>query len=227
MATRPLLDESWDLMLRCCMVLAALTGVVCLAVPACAELAIFAWLMFVTSGPTATFLPSASEPVLMLFGRLHSPWMLASLAVAAIAIVEWVNYRVFDAVLGARMMSAVRSATLTRTLTRWFRASPFATTVVGALTPVPFWGVRVCAVTAGYSMPRFIVATVVGRFPRVWLFAFLGAALPTGQSILLLVAGIVVVVGLVTATSKLRGRSPARGEDPRMPGGRLAATDPL
>ena len=201
-AARPVLNRSWDLMLYCCGAAAVATLFVCLLVPASTELAVFTWLMFFTSGPTATFLPSASEPILMAFGTLYPATLLAGLGVAAIALVEWINYRVFGAVMHTEAMARARSARFTRRVTAWFAVQPFATIVVSAFTPIPFWFVRICGVLAHYSMPRFILATALGRAPRVWLFAFLGTALSLRGSVILLVGALVVLTGAIVGASK-------------------------
>lgn len=203
-ALRPVLDNTWDLMLYCCAGAALATLVICAVRPLWSELAVFTWLMFFTSGPTSTFLPSASEPILVAFGALYPATLLATLGVVAIALVEWLNYRVFTSVMHAPAMTRVRTARLTRRLETWFGMWPFLTTVVAALTPIPFWVVRICGVTAGYPAARFIAATAIGRFPRIWLFAFLGTALPFAGTAAMLGAGVVIVAAGVAAAAKRR-----------------------
>ncbi len=208
-ALRPVLPRSWDPMMYSCLVAGVATVLACSVFPTCTELAVFTWLMFFTSGPTSTFLPSASEPLLMAFGKLYPPLALAGLGVVGIALVEWVNYRVFGAVMHTDSLTRVRSARLTRRITACFAIQPFVTTAVAALTPMPFWVVRICGVLAQYPMPRFILATAIGRFPRIWLFAFLGTALPLSGSAILLGGGAVILVGAVVAASKRKRLVPS------------------
>lgn len=200
------LDRSWDPMIYSCMTAGALTVLVCALFPVATQLAVFTWLMFFTSGPTATFLPSASEPILMAFGKLYPPIVLATLGVAGIALVEWVNYRVFGTVMHSKALTGVRSTRLSRRLTAWFAVQPFLTTVVAAFTPIPFWAVRICAVIVKYPTPRFIAATVVGRYPRIFLIASLGAALPLSSATILLGGGVLVLAGTLVAMSRRRAQ---------------------
>lgn len=181
--------------------------------PGADELAAFAWLMFFTSGPTSTFLPSASEPILMAFGKLYPPLLLAVIGVAAIALVEWVNYRVFGAVLLARKMERVRSAKVTRGIKACFDVQPFSTVVIAAFTPIPFWVARCCAVISLYPMQRFIVATALGRFPRIWLIATVGTLLPFSSSAILAGGG-VVILGAGAAAAVTRRRRSQRTTEP-------------
>jgi len=204
LGSRRILDRSWDQLLYCCAGAALMSATVWLLVPGSEELAVFAWLMFLTSGPFSTFLPSASEPILLAFGKLYPPLLLALLGVTAIALVEWLNYRVFGAVLLARRMDKVRSARVTRWVMRWFEILPFGTVVVAALTPIPFWLARCCAVISHYPMPRFIVATAIGRFPRIWLIAAAGTLLPVSSAAILTVGGVLVIVAGVAGVSRRR-----------------------
>jgi membrane protein YqaA with SNARE-associated domain len=202
--SRTVLARSWDRLLYCCGGAALLSLTVWCLFPRSEELALFAWLMFLTSGPTSTFLPSASEPILMAFGKLYSPLLLALIGVAAIALVEWLNYRVFGAVLLARRMDKVRTARITRWLMACFGVLPFTTVMIAAFTPIPFWLARCCAVLSHYPMPRFILATAIGRFPRVWLIATVGTLLPVTSATILTVGGVVVLVAGAVAVARRR-----------------------
>jgi membrane protein YqaA with SNARE-associated domain len=204
LGARRILDRSWDQLLYCCGGAALTSVTVWWLFPGSEELAVFAWLMFLTSGPFSTFLPSASEPILLAFGKLYPPLLLALLGVAAIALVEWLNYRVFGAVLLARRMEKVRSARVTGWVMRWFEIQPFGTVVIAALTPIPFWLARCCAVISHYPMPRFIVATAIGRFPRIWLIAAAGTLLPVSSTAILTVGGVLVLVAGAAGASRRR-----------------------
>jgi membrane protein YqaA with SNARE-associated domain len=204
---RQVLAKSWDQLLYGCGAAALLSLGLWLAVPDLSELSVFAWLMFLTSGPFSTFLPSASEPILMAFGKLYSPLLLAGIGVCAIALVEWLNYRVFGAVLLAKQMDRVRSAGVTRQLMAWFDVLPFATVVIASLTPLPFWLARCCAVITHYPMGRFILATAIGRFPRIWLIATIGALLPVTSATIVTVGAVIVLAAGVVAVAQRRRSS--------------------
>lgn len=219
-ATRSILDESWDRVVYACVGVAVVTAAACAVFPRVTELAVFGWLMFLTNSPFGLVLPSAAESLVMAFGRLYPPLLLAAVGVVAIALVEWLNYRVFGAVLFARPLTPLRSARLTRRLQALFSLQPFATTVVAAAIPVPFWVVRVCAVCSGYAPERFILATTIGRFPRFWFWAVLGTALPLAAVLGLLVAGVLVLSGAgLVARYRSGSALPAPAAEGRREGG--------
>lgn len=190
---------SWDLLLRSCAIAALAATLVSILFPGVSDLAVFFTLMLICCGPTSAFLPAASEPVLIAFGRLYPPLLLAGIGIVAIVLVEFLNYIVFDAILHSEKLSKLRDAKIVQLVVRWFNAQPFVTVTVAALTPIPFWIARTCAVLSRYSIARYMCATALGRFVRIFLIAAVGSALPltTGQIVAVGVAAMVVIVAVV------------------------------
>lgn len=203
---RVIAPPEWDRLLRCCGAAAAVCIAVYVVAPRAGELVVFVALMFLTNGPSGTFLPSASEPILMAYGRLHSPFLLAGLGSVGIALAEWVNYRLFDVVLHAQRLGAVRESRVTKRVTAWYRTSPALTVAMCALTPIPFWVARTCSVLTGYPFGRHLAATVIGRLPRIWLIAAVGMAIPLHPAQLLLVGLGVTAIGASVAWHARVGR---------------------
>jgi membrane protein YqaA with SNARE-associated domain len=202
---RPIAPKSWNALLYCCGGAATVCLLSYALFPAASELVVFLSLMFFTSAPCSTFVPAASEPILMVFGKLHPPLLLASVGIGGIALAEWVNYRVFGAVLDAPRLRSLRDARLMRRATTSFNVLPFWTTAFCAFTPFPFWIVRTCAVVARYPFERFALATVLGRFPRIFLIALLGSALPiTGPQIALGGGALVAILASLAVRSTRR-----------------------
>ncbi len=77
-----------------------------------------------------------------------------------------------------------------------FARGPFVTTVVFAFTPLPFWVARILAILDGYSFPRYLLASLVGRLPRIFFYAWLGNALrlPTWALVAVIVGGPAAIV---------------------------------
>lgn len=208
---RRVIPASWDRLLHCLGALAVACVLAFVLAPSIADLAVFVAVMFFTSSPASTFLPSASEPILMAFGKIHPPLLLAVLAMPGITLAEWVNYRVFGVILDAPKLSSIREARWMRRATAWFAVQPFWTVVICAFTPIPFWMVRSCAVVARYPLGRFTLATALGRFPRVWLVALVGTALPFTARQLAVTALLLVIFLALVAVRRHRPHVVARG----------------
>ena len=69
-------------------------------------------------------------------------------------------------------------------VTALFRKRPFFTVWLCSLL-LPYWPVRIVSPLAGYAVRRHLSATLLGRFPRLWFFAALGASLHVDPRVLL------------------------------------------
>jgi membrane protein YqaA with SNARE-associated domain len=72
-----------------------------------------------------------------------------------------------------------------RTAQRFFGKAPFALILLSALLPVPFYPVKILAITRDYSLWRFVGALVLGRFPRFYLLALGGQKVQAPDSALI------------------------------------------
>jgi uncharacterized membrane protein YdjX (TVP38/TMEM64 family) len=194
-ARLPIAPHSWDLLLRTCSASALVALLVSILVPSVSDLAAFFTMMLIACGPTSAFLPAASEPVLILFAQLYPPLLLATIGVVAVVIVEFLNYSMFEAILQSNKLAKVRQAKSTHMVVTCFESQPFATVAIAAFSPIPFWIARSCAVLARYSIPRYMCATALGRFFRLFLISAGGAAIPlsAGQT---LAGGAVVITAM-------------------------------
>ena len=170
-------DRVADLLLRLSGGGALLAIVASTFVPDVAALMPFVLFTVWTNGPHSPVLPASHEPILMLYGLVFPPILVAAIGTAGIVFVEAINYQVYTGATDLRAFRGLRESRLVARLTRLFERSPFLTIVVCAVTPLPFWVARVLSVLARYSLSRHLVAIALGRFPRLWFIAALGARL--------------------------------------------------
>jgi uncharacterized membrane protein YdjX (TVP38/TMEM64 family) len=137
-------------------------------------------------GPASPFLPAAFEPVLMAYGRSHSPLLIALIAVVTSVGVESLNYLGYGYLLRNHRLGRVRETSAR--LTALFARRPFLVCLLVAGTPLPDWGVRVLGAFARYPARRYLLAFALGRVPKFWLLATLGHALQLSGSVLLAIA---------------------------------------
>ena len=87
-----------------------------------------------------------------------------------------------------------------------FKKAPFLLILGSAFAPVPFYPVKILAIANDYSVVRFIVALIIGRWPRFYLLA-IGGQKVNPPNRLLLYAGIGLgAVALVQIWRVRRGR---------------------
>jgi uncharacterized membrane protein YdjX (TVP38/TMEM64 family) len=200
----------WDGMLRGSAVLAlAGIGVMLLGSPAAGGLVGFTVVTIWVNGPLGFFMPATYEPILMLFGRVYAPLLIAFVGILGILYVEFLNFHLYRRVLHLASFSPARESRFVRVTVRLFERAPFFTVWLCAWSPLPYWAVRVVAPLAGYPIHRYLLATLLGRFPRLWFFAALGLYWNVSAPVLSAVAFGTIALYLAVWAVKRRGGGPS------------------
>ncbi len=155
----------------------ALIGiVVVLVLPQFADLVPYVVLAIWFNGPQSPVVPAGFEPVLLLYGQFYSPWVIAALGTAGNVVAEAINYELFALAAQQKALRRLHDSRVVVWLKRMFGKAPFVAVAVCAAA-FPFWIARVLVVLARYPIGWHLTATAVGRFPRFWVLAALGATI--------------------------------------------------
>lgn len=159
-------------------------------------------------GPLSPFLPAAYEPLLLFYGQLYPPFVLAIIGAIASAVSEYLNYQMYRAVLARESVERrVMANAASRTVTTLFARFPFLAVWICAWSPLPDWAARVLASHTRYSICRYLAAVLAGRIPKFWFLAAVGMHwAPSTATIVAIVVGSVVL----TLAGILLRRSPGR-----------------
>ena len=117
------------------------------------------------------------EPMVLLYGDLYSPWLVALVGGAATCWIELFNYSLLEAVLKVRRLWELTEKRPYKIAERWFNRWPFPVLVFAGATPIPYAPFRVFSVSSGFPRGRYLLAVFVGRTPRYYLLALTGAAI--------------------------------------------------
>ncbi len=204
-------NETWDGVLRGSGVLALLAIPLTVLVPSAGGMVGFALVTMWVNGPIAPLLPSTYEPILMLFGRAYAPLLVAVVGTAGTLYVEYLNYHLYRRVLGFDALQHVRQGGVVKRVLSWFNRAPFFTVWLCSWSILPYWAVRFISPLAGYDVRRHLLATLLGRFPRLWFFAALGVWWKVSTGVLASIAAASVAIALVIWRVRAwRQRRPAR-----------------
>lgn len=184
-------------------------------VPGTTSLVAFVLLTLWCHGPLSPLLPAAYEPVLLGYGRLFPPLVLAITGAVASTAIEYLNYHLYQKLLRVECLDRILVSPPTRRLMGPFFRRPFLTVWLCVLTPLPDWAARILASHSGYSVRSYLTAVLLARLPRFWLLAELGFHLQLGAGVVL---SIVVATAVVTLIGLSR-RQPTRvSPKPVLPG---------
>ena len=155
------------------------------------------------NSPLSPILPTAFEPLIMEAAKYEGVVLVTLVATAGYMYMEYVNWRVYAWVLSWDRLAGLGSRRSVQWGINSFAKAPFWTVAVFAFTPLPFWVVRALAILHRYSVRRFMVATVLGRMPRILFYAWFGGLLQVPTWIL--VAVVVGATALVVLGRIIRG----------------------
>lgn len=163
------------------------------------------------NGPIAPFLPATYEPILMIFGRLYPPVLIATIGIVGTIYVEFLNYHLYRKILELDAAEGLREHRTTRKVVDLFERMPFFTVWLCSWSILPYWSVRFLSPLAGYPVGKQMLATFLGRFPRLWFFAALGVwwDIDTRWLVWATFGGIALGLG-VWLYRRVRGKSAAR-----------------
>lgn len=194
------------------------------AVALSADLALLVALLFIAiliHGPVSFLFQGAFEPILMWYGSRYEPLLVALVGTVGVLYIEAVNYVLLRAAWSLRVVEDAVAAPKVGRVLDWFQRTrawswcerrPFWMVALCMASPLPDTLGRIAAVARGYPMPPYLAAHFLGRFPRFWIWAWLGSFLPVDPRYFewaTMLSVLLGIVGLLVMWSRSR-RAPTR-----------------
>ena len=124
--------------------------------------------------PANSVLPIPHEPAILYFAKFYDPFWCALAGTVGSLIACFADYAMVGAAMRHRALAKTRSSRLFRWSTKWMKRYPFAITVLFSFVPLPISVVRILAPAVEYNVRRYMLAQIVGRFPRFYMLAWIG-----------------------------------------------------
>jgi len=141
----------------------------------------------------------ATTPLLLQYGKFHPPWVVAIAGATASALGGAIQILLLRWVLSVRHPWTARFAPARHKIEAALGKHPsasFLALAVARATPLPDAPLKLAAAAAGYPVPRYCAAILVGSIPYYYALALLGHTikLPT---VWLLAGAAVIVLGVL------------------------------
>ena len=138
----------------------------------------------------------ANEPALLAAAKLAPPAAVALAGTAGCLVAIVLDYALIGWLTSLRLVKTeLDDSGGFRTAQRYFGKAPFALIALSAMLPVPFYPVKILAITRDYSLWRFAGALVLGRFPRFYLLALGGQKVQAPDSALFSAGAALALIG--------------------------------
>jgi uncharacterized membrane protein YdjX (TVP38/TMEM64 family) len=201
---RPRGNAEWDAVLRGTGLVALLALYPSARWPWVAGLTGLLCLTIFVSGPISVLVPAMLEPMLMVAGRAYPPLLVAVVAVAGNLYMDYINYHLFGAAIRHPRLEKAKNSRIVQGALALFQRSPFLAVWICSWSPIPYWIVSTLAPLSRYSMRKYLLATFLGRGPRVWFFAALGLVIPVPTQLLVTYVACAISAGVIVLLWKRR-----------------------
>ncbi len=124
--------------------------------------------------PSNSFIPFPHEPAVLYYGKIYGAWLTTLVATIPTIIACYLDYAVLTPLFDRTRLGNIRQAALYQRTLYYFNKAPFLTNAIAALSPVPFYPVRILSISSGYSAWKYTTAVVMGRVPRYFFLAAMG-----------------------------------------------------
>ena len=129
------------------------------------------------------------EPVVIWYGSVGSIWWTATAASAGTLVAGFLDHSVFVPVMNLKGLTAYKEKAWYQKVARLFMKYPFAVIVVAGFTPIPFFPFKFLSFSLHYPLARYLMALLVGRFPRYVVLAWIGHVIQIPTWLLIAVFG--------------------------------------
>jgi len=127
--------------------------------------------------PSNSFIPFPHEPAIIYYGKIFGPLLTTLTATIPTIIACIIDYAVLTPVFTRTRLSKIKDTGIYKKTVHYFNKAPFFTNLIAALSPVPFYPVRILSVASQYPLWKYTTAIALGRIPRYYFLALFGALL--------------------------------------------------
>lgn len=115
------------------------------------------------------------DPVIVWYGKTINLWSLSIAASLGTLVASYIDYKFFTPILNLQYATKYKSHQIYKKCYRWFYRIPFISIAVAGFIPIiPFSPFKFMVYSSKYPLFKYIVAVIIGRFPRYLLLALLG-----------------------------------------------------
>lgn len=159
------------------------------------------FLLCIYNIPANSILPVPHEPAILYFAKFYNPALVALAATAGSVVVSFADYGIVEAAMNHPKIKGAREKRLFKWAVKAMMRFPFWTLVAFSLVPVlPIYVVRVLAPASGYPVRRYVIALIVGRYPRFLALAYLGRTVDLPAWVILSL--LVILIGSMFLASR-------------------------
>ena len=148
-----------------------------------------------------TLIPLPTPPYVIALGKVYDPIIVGLAGAIGNCIAAFVEYHLLLWIFSkTELQQHVETNRIFQRFSYYFGRMAFVCLVFTGFTPIPFEPFRFAAILIRYNLPLYLLAVLLGRFPRYYLIALIGDQfqIPTRYLIILLIVSLVIpIIGML------------------------------
>jgi len=152
---------------------------------------------------STSFIALPHEPILLHYGREFGILLPLLFSIVPTILGCYIDYLLLGPLFRHRIFSRVRTNHVSLKFITFFRLNPFVTIFLAALSPVPFYPIRILSIVSAYSTNKYTLAVLLGRLPRFALLAAGGQILGLSNTVLIVIFTLLSVWYVLTLFYKI------------------------
>ena len=148
-----------------------------------------------------TLIPLPTPPYVIALGKVFHPGIVALTGAVGNCIAAFVEYRLLLWLFSkTELQQRVEANRIFQRFSYYFHHMAFVCLVFTGFTPIPFEPFRFAAILTRYNLSLYLLAVLLGRFPRYYLIALIGDRfhIPTHYLIILLMGLLAIpIIGML------------------------------
>jgi len=122
-----------------------------------------------------SFIAIPHEPLMIYLGKIYPFYIPVIIGILPTILGCYLDYMVLTPVLNSRLFKRPLNSKFYKKSEEYFRKMPYFTLFIFALTPLPFYPVRILSVASGYPVSRYVSSVTLGRIPRYAILTLSGS----------------------------------------------------
>lgn len=142
-----------------------------------------------------TLIPLPTPPFVIALGKVFDPGIVALTGAVGNGIAAFVEYYLILWIFSkTKLQQRIGTDYIFQRFSSYFHRAAFPCLVFSGFTPIPFEPFRLAAILIRYNLRLYLLAVLLGRFPRYYLIAFIGDQfhIPTLYLMVLLIILLVI-----------------------------------
>ena len=145
-----------------------------------------------------TIIPLPTPPYAIALGKVFDPLIVALIGAVGNCIAAFVEYHFLLWFFSkTELQQRVESNRIFQRLSEYFRRMAFACLIFTAFTPIPFEPFRFAAILVRYNLTLYLLAVLLGRFPRYYLMALLGDQFQVPMLYLIILLVVLLIIPII------------------------------